>query len=146
MQELASHDRSIKRFVKYLAKQGECIIWTGNKNHRGYGLFKPTHGPMQSTHKFFFEAVKGPVPAGKQLDHLCRVRACCNPFHLEAVTARENILRGLGHAAINSKKTHCPAGHAYDEANTAHISGRRRCRACARAKAMIRYYRKEGRN
>ena len=145
MQEVAHMERSISRFVRFLSKQGDCIIWTGNKNHRGYGLFKPTNGRMQSTHKFFFEAVKGPVPQGKQLDHLCRVRACCNPFHLEPVTARENIMRGVGLAAINNKKTHCSLGHEYSEANTSLIAGRRRCKACARANAMKRYYAKEGR-
>ena len=87
-------------------------------------------------HRLAYELVKGPISDGLQIDHLCRNRACINPDHLEAVTQRENILRGEGVAALNARKTHCPQGHAYDEENTLILTGRqagaRRCQICAR--------------
>jgi hypothetical protein len=83
----------------------------------------------------------GAVPEGLELDHLCRVRGCVNPKHLEPVTHRENLMRGESWSAVNARKTHCPEGHPYDETNT-YIDGkgRRRCRECARAYDLRRYY------
>ena len=54
---------------------------------------------------------RGPIPEGLQIDHLCRVHRCVNPWHLEAVTQQVNLLRGGGMSVRNSQKTHCPAGH-----------------------------------
>lgn len=86
-------------------------------------------------HRYAYEHFIGPIPEGLQVDHLCRVRNCVNPDHLEAVTCRENVLRGDGVAAANARATHCPQGHAYDEANTyTWTNGGRHCRACARIK------------
>ncbi len=70
------------------------------------------------------------IPEGMQLDHLCRVRCCINPDHLEVVTQRENILRGNGTAAVHAKKTHCPQGHEYSYRDK---RGRRVCRICQTA-------------
>jgi hypothetical protein len=70
-----------------------------------------------------------------QLDHLCRVRHCVYPAHLEPVTPRENVLRGETVAASNARKTHCLRGHPFDEVNTCHWQsrpGRRDCRECKR--------------
>lgn len=84
-------------------------------------------------HRVAWETLRGPIPDGMQLDHLCRQRACWNPDHLEPVSPRENVLRGVGITAMNAKKTHCPQGHPYDDANTGITStGKRRCRACGR--------------
>jgi len=75
-----------------------------------------------------------------EIDHLCRVRCCVNPDHLEAVTHRENILRGNTFAAVNAAKTHCPKGHEYTPENTRiHTGGRRQCIACSRAYDRARY-------
>jgi hypothetical protein len=72
-----------------------CWIWQRSKNRRGYGL--TWNGErMVAAHVMMYELRHGPVPAGKQLDHLCRHRDCCNPDHLEPVTSRENSLRGNG--------------------------------------------------
>lgn len=67
-----------------------CHIWQGNISPQGYGKMK---GGI-STHVWFWEQAHGPVPAGKEIDHLCRVRRCCNPEHLEPVTRAENSRRG----------------------------------------------------
>ena len=73
---------------------------------------------MIQAHRVAYELVKGKIPAGLELDHLCRNRICCNPAHLEAVTGRENSLRGVSPWAKNACATHCPRGHPYDAENT----------------------------
>jgi hypothetical protein len=60
----------------------------------------------------------GPIPPNRQLDHLCRNPQCVNPKHLDLVSHRENVLRGIGFYAINARKTHCPQGHPYTPENT----------------------------
>lgn len=101
-------------------------------------------------HRVAYELVVGPIPDGLQLDHLCKVRKCVNPAHLEAVTCGENIRRGdTGKAAaeVQSSKTHCPQGHPYSGDNLAHYRGRhgRRYRACriCRREAMRRFHAKK---
>jgi hypothetical protein len=89
---------------------------------------------MQLVHRLTYEAEHGPIPVGLQIDHLCRNRTCCNPAHLEAVTSRENTMRGETIIARNAAVTHCPRGHRYggDNAFPADLvrGKQRRCRAC----------------
>ena len=75
----------------------------------------------------------GPIPEGLVIDHLCRVRDCVNPAHLDVVTTGENTRRGLRGVLT----THCPKGHAYDELNTFIHHGSRDCRACARERKRL---------
>ena len=120
---------------------GGCWLWTGHINPNGYGLFRTggTGSPRVNSHRYAYERVIGPIPAGLHLDHLCRVRACCNPAHLEPVTCRENVLRSDSIQAVNARKTCCPQGHAYDYTNTrVDRLGRRNCRACNRARQARR--------
>jgi hypothetical protein len=73
---------------------------------------------------------RGPIPLGKEPDHLCRVRRCCNPDHMELVTSRENVLRGVSPAANNARKTHCNRGHELTGNNVRIYKNRRICLAC----------------
>lgn len=117
-----------------------CWIWTGTPNGAGYGW-----AGAELVHRVTFKHHKGPIPEGKEIDHLCRVRMCCNPDHLEAVPHRENCMRSpFTLAYINSAKTRCPHGHEYSPANTAVYmikNGTARirvCRTCRRNQARRR--------
>ena len=115
-----------------------CWLWTASDNGRGYGTFRVGE-KMVRAHRYAYERWVGPIPKGLQLDHLCRVRCCVNPDHLEAVTCQENLLRGETVPAANAAKTHCPQGHEYNEENTyVYLNGRRHCRTC-QADANVRY-------
>jgi hypothetical protein len=103
---------------------------------------------MIPVHVAVYELLVGAVPEGLQLDHLCRVRHCCNPRHLEPVTGKENVRRGIVSAyqrSIPLWMTHCRRGHEFTPENTyVPPSGQRVCRSCLRA-AQARWYRKAGR-
>lgn len=118
-----------------------CWIWRGV---RGQKPFDPTkrYAAMRMSnqrvlmHRWIYQQLRGPIPEGKVLDHLCRTPGCVNPDHLEAVTERENILRGVSSVAQNARKTCCSKGHPFDEANTyISKSGGRTCKTCNRDSA-----------
>jgi HNH endonuclease len=117
-----------------------CWEWAGGHNRDGYGTVYTTPGSgPRGAHRVIYELLVGPIPDGLEIDHLCRNRGCVNPGHMEPVSKRVNLLRGLGVGARNAAKTHCPRGHAYDAANT-YISrdGKRVCRTCHRERALRR--------
>lgn len=111
-----------------------CWLWTGTMrgNGTGYGCISVKH-ELVAAHRASYEAFKGPIPEGLHIDHLCRVRCCVNPDHLEAVTPRVNVLRGDTVVAANAAKTHCRHGHPFDADNTYVHQGQRACRECQRA-------------
>ena len=116
-----------------------CWLWTATGNGNGYGQFW-SEKRMVYAHRHAYERWVGPIPDGLQIDHLCRVRCCVNPNHLDPVTCRENLLRGETFNAENAAKTHCVHGHEFTPENT-YISpcdGCRRCRNC-NAAAVTRY-------
>ena len=113
-----------------LRELGPCWLWTGY-TFEGYGRWG-VFGKVVPVHVSVYEALVGPVPEGYELDHLCRVRNCCNPSHLEPVSHQVNIARGNSNYLKN--RTHCPKGHPYDASNTRyHKNGKytkRLCRIC----------------
>ncbi len=121
---------------------GPCLLWTGSlsKSARsgGYGYLNDGTGRRVYVHRVNYEAHVGPIPKGLEIDHLCRVRHCARPEHLEPVTRRENQLRGDTFAARNIAKSECPAGHPYDDANTYVYPKGRKCRACNRTRERRR--------
>lgn len=112
-----------------------CWLWTGGKFPAGYGSCW-LNGRSQLVHRVIWEAVHGPPPPRESLevvDHVCRVRACCNPAHLELVSATENQLR----RADSRGATHCANGHPWAD-NERPVRGKpnqRTCRSCGREKA-----------
>jgi hypothetical protein len=104
-----------------------CWLWTGRLN-RGYGEVK-YGGRTQRVHRLVYELLVGPIV--EQLDHLCRVRSCCNPAHLEDVPQRVNVLRGVSPSAEAARQTHCKYGHPFSGANLiVRPNGWRVCKAC----------------
>lgn len=127
-------ERVLQRFWKKVAVDEEtgCWVWKAYKNENGYGTFW-VGGKKIYAHRHAWELLKGPIPAGLELDHLCRVRSCVRPEHLEPVDQRTNILRGIAPTAVNATKTECVNGHPFDEANTyRYPDGKRDCRRCRR--------------
>lgn len=106
----------------------ECWLWEAAKVHNGYGVFRLRQGPVYA-HRVAYQLLIGDVPVGEtQLDHLCRVRHCVNPAHLEIVTPKENFQRG----ETNATKTHCKNDHEFTPTNTYMHGSRRECIACRR--------------
>ena len=119
-----------------------CWLWKAGLNRKGYGVFC-IGGRHANAHCWSYERLVGPVPDGLELDHLCRIRNCVNPDHLEPVTTKVNIMRGEGLAAKHAAATACPQGHAYDDANTFLYEGRRYCRECLRQRKRARRFNPE---
>ena len=113
-----------------------CWIWLLSTNF-GYGQFA-WKGKQLRVHRVMYELLRGPIPEGLVPDHLCQVKCCINPWHLEAVTQRENVLRGSGPTSINARLTHCRHGHPLTAENLIKpclSSGQIRvCRLCNRAR------------
>lgn len=104
-----------------------CWLWARRVDRCGYGLLK-YRDRTANAHIFAYEAWYGPVPEGLELDHLCRVRHCVNPGHLEPVTHVENMRR-----AVVVRDT-CGNGHPRTEENVRiRANGTRRCLPCHRA-------------
>lgn len=117
------------RFWAKVEQTSTCWLWKACLDASGYGSFR-ANGRGNRAHRFAYEALVGPIPAGLVTDHLCRVRNCVNPAHLEPVTNAENVLRGEADAARNARKTQCDFGHPFDESNTIHLAGHRACKKC----------------
>ena len=109
----------------------ECWEWMASRNIAGYGVFH-IKGKTIGAHRLSYMLVKGDIPKGYDLDHLCRNRCCVNPSHLEVVTRRENILRGDTLPAKNAKKTHCSKGHLLPELKLVGGHWIRPCSICNR--------------
>lgn len=129
----------------YLDEATGCHIWTGDKEPYGHGQFywggRPPRRKRTTAHRWAWMRKNGPVPPDMQLDHFrCDTPSCVNPDHVRPTTPRENSLRSNGIGAINAAKTHCPAGHSYDEVNTrVRPNGDRACKVCDRNQKRAQY-------
>lgn len=129
--------------AKVSRDESGCWLWTGATMKSGYGVIN--RGRSEGTalvHRVSYELRVGEIPAGLQLDHLCRVRNCVNPAHLEPVSQKTNLLRGESDSAKNARKSHCPRGHELAEPNLMPSQarrGQRSCLACSRAQSRIKF-------
>ena len=110
-------ERALLRVAARTTFTDSCWIWRGTRNHKGYPHLKVGRIDVR-VHRWLYGIAIGPVGDDLTMDHLCRVRACINPDHLEPVTNRENVLRGVGPTAQNARKTMCSHGHPYTPENT----------------------------
>jgi HNH endonuclease len=128
-----------------------CREWQRYRSPDGHGQtstlpVRGTRGTMLA-HRLAYVAFRGPVPEGKQLDHVvCDNPACCDPWHVEPSTLVANVMRGNSPHAANARKTCCDHGHEFDEGNTRiDRRGMRQCRTCARLRARrVRREQREG--
>lgn len=130
-------------FWRHVEFGENCWLWTGAKRSRGYGNVGRKAGGRQrnaGAHRVAYEAIVGPVPEGLVLDHLCRNTLCVRPDHLEPVTTRENLLRGVSPSAERARQTHCREGHPLSGANLAFERGgrSRRCLKCRQRNEQMR--------
>ncbi len=115
-----------------------CWLWTGfrYKGHRNpYGMFH-IEGKLRRVHRVSYKIANGDIPDGFVIDHLCRNAICVNPTHLEAVTSRENTLRGIGASATNKRKILCKRGH---DNWRRREDGTRQCITCKKNTSAVRY-------
>lgn len=136
-----------QRFFAKIKITDHGLEWNAALDHGGYGKFY-VDGRLVGAHRVAYQLWAGPIPAGMELDHLCRIHHCVTPDHLEPVTGKVNVGRGLAPirmrernpgAELERQRTHCPANHEYDDVNTyTDKKGCRHCRACARERERKR--------
>ena len=124
------------RFWEKVTQTSNCWIWTSTVDRHGYGRFYTGGSPrIIGAHQFAYQILIGPVPQNLELDHLCRNPLCVNPWHLEAVTHKENLQRGK---MPYGTPTHCQRGHPRTQANTfTKPKGKRECLTCRRNRQYV---------
>ena len=143
MKKIRVSERAAHFRAKYEIRDNGCWEWTHCVTTEGYGQY--WDGKRQVlAHRWSYEQAIGPIPAGKQLHHSCRMRRCVNPRHVTPLTPREHLLKGGTIIAAQVAKTHCSRGHPFDEANTHYRKAPprrvwRSCRICSRANGRAWY-------
>lgn len=122
-----------ERFMNFVSPEPNsgCWLWVGCVDKvTGYGWFG-YDGEVWAAHRAAYTMFRGEIPTGLHIDHLCRVRCCVNPDHLEPVTCAENIQRGF---SARGPITHCKRGHEFTPENTGVMRSKhrvdRQCLAC----------------
>jgi hypothetical protein len=132
----------MSRLLKYTHPEPNsgCWLWIGcltkGRFRGGYGRLN-VDGKVQYAHRVSYELLRGPIPRELELDHLCCVKCCVNPDHLEPVTHKVNTQRGSSKVKATRGKqaaaiTHCPSGHPYSGDNLYIANGCRHCLTCKR--------------
>ncbi len=141
--ETIDRERIVARFWPKVNKDGPvhpvlgtaCWLWAAGLGAGGYGKTTLRHKTLLA-HRVAYELERGPIPPGLMLDHLCRVRRCVRPDHLEPVTARENTARSETPGAAMIRTGVCQRGHNVEETGVSiNTHGERQCRACKNAKS-----------
>jgi hypothetical protein len=137
------------RFWAKVTKGGDCWIWNGTKDGKGYGrlhLSGPAGRRTVKAHRLAYELHKGPIPSGLEILHACDNPSCVNPAHLSVGTRADNMQDAAAKGRIctigKSRFTHCPQGHPYSGANLyVAPNGHRKCRECTRIQQRESYLR-----
>ncbi len=119
----------IWKFIKIPKDPNGCWIWIGCFHWNGYGQLTFDHEHYRS-HRFVYEYLVDQIPKGIELHHVCENRRCVNPFHLQPLTPKEHMMKGMGIGRINIEKTHCNHGHKFTKENIINYNGWRYCRKC----------------
>lgn len=130
-------ERQVTNLMRRVDKTAECWLWTGTIKSR-YGLYCAWDASRKvkinlPAHRAVWMALRGAIPEGMELDHLCKNPICVNPNHLEPVTRDENQRRSANPSSVNGKKAICVRGHLLDGTNLyLQPNGYRQCRECRR--------------
>lgn len=130
-----THEQFLEKYIP--EPMTGCWLWIGALRGNNYGGFSNVYA-----HRWAYELYREEIPIGLTIDHLCGVKLCVNPWHLEVVSLRENILRSNGITAQYAKRTHCKSGHLLIPENLRKPSpgtAERRCKLCERRKDAKRY-------
>lgn len=127
------------KFWKRVDVSGDCWLWTGYRNHGGYGIFY-SDGQRIRAHRYAYETLVGAIPEGFVVDHLCRIRRCVNPDHLEPVTQGTNLRRSMAANFRANRAGTCTRGHSLTDVDNIWIStiGVPQCRTCSRERSASR--------
>lgn len=99
-------EKQVVRWWSNVVVTDGCWHWAGDINHKGYGRMY-ANGRSIGAHRIGYQMLRGEIPDGMEIDHLCKNRSCVCPDHLEVVTHKENVLRGDNFSAKYARRTHC---------------------------------------
>lgn len=121
------------RFWEKVQKTDSCWLWTGSLVTSGYGQINISHRNVPA-HRWSYEQLVGPIPDGLELDHLCMIKNCVNPTHLEPVPHQENTKR----SKAAHRKEVCKRGHSLSPDNVYLYNTSRVCKNCAKMRDKAR--------